>query len=710
MRRELFLRTTGAFGAGLALAGGFLETPLRADAADGATATATATDFATNAWVNVRPDGHVVVRINKAEMGQGVYTGMPMLVAEELDAPFDRVSVEFAPVEDRYNDPGFRDMTTGGSQSTAAMYTIMRTAGATARAMLVSAAAAKWNVPASECTTKAGMVLHAASQRSIAYGDVAVAASALPVPANVPLKDPAHFTLIGTSPKRLDIDAKVKAKAKYGIDTVLPGMLYANVLRPPTFGGTLDHLDATAAKKVHGVVAVVPIASGVAVVATNTWAAIQGRNAVKATWHDGPAAHANTPALFVEAEKLAKTSGVVAAHTGDVDAATGATHEAVYRGPFLSHATMEPMNATADVRADSVDVWAPTQVQSRARNVAAQIAGVPPANVRVHSTFLGGGFGRRLDVDPVADAVEISKAMKKPIKVTWTREDDVKNDFYRTMSVNVLRAKVDVDGNVAAWEHRLAASSVMKRWLPVAFKDGMDRTAIDGCTPEAYAFANSRTVYADFETGVPVGFMRAPGGNFNCFATESFIDELAHAAKKDPLAFRLAMLKNSPRETAVLKLAAEKANYGKPLPHGRAHGIALCAWGGSLGALVAEVSVKGKDITVHRVVMATDSGLVIHPDIVAAQVQGAINYGLAMALSAKITVKNGRIEQNNFYDYTVLRMADAPHIETHIVPSTVKPTGIGELGTPPIAPAIGNAVFALTGKRVRTLPFSDGMA
>ena len=718
MRRESFLRTTTGFGAGLALA---LTVPGCAPHEQTATAPGLSpspepsVSFAANAWVHVRTDGTVAVLVNKSEMGQGIFTGLPMLVAEEMDLPFDRIRAEFAPAEPQYADPVFKDMTTGGSTSMDDMYLVMRGAGAAARAMLIAAAAKKWNVDPKTCTTSAGTVVHAASNQTASYADLAEAAAAEQPPAHVALKDASKFTLIGTSPKRLDLDAKLRGQAIYGIDVVLPNLAYANVLHTPTFGGTVANIDDAAARKVAGVIDVVKLAdgSGVAVVANNTWAAMQGRDALNVTWmNDGPAAHVNTPAMFAEAERLArgKTAAIAGQH-GDVDRARGTVVEAVYRGPFLAHAPMEPMGATADVRDDSCEVWAPTQVQTRAQTAAMQITGLPADKVKVHTTFLGGGFGRRLDADYVGEVVQISKAVKRPVKMTWRREDDIKRDFYRPMSVNVMRGVVGANGNVLAWEHRVASPSILKRWAPPLFKNGLDFSSLDSVTPDAYAFASARTTYADFEPGVPVGFMRAPNANWNAFVGESFIDELAHAAGKDPLAFRLALLKpTAARERNVLRLAAQKANWGHPRTPGASQGMAFCNWGGSLAALVAEVTVSGKDLKVHRAVIAADCGVVVHPDLVAAQLEGAINYGLAMALTAKITFTDGKVDQNNFYDYTVLRMKDAPAIETHLVKSTAKPTGIGELGTPPIAPAVGNAIFKATGKRIRSLPFSDALA
>jgi isoquinoline 1-oxidoreductase beta subunit len=706
MRRGSFLTVTTGMGAGLAI-GAMLPTmrPVLAAVAGAAEPA----EFSPNVWVHVRTDGTVKVMLSKSEMGQGIYTGLPMLVAEELDFPITSVVCEFAPAEDAYADKLFTfDMTTGGSTSTPDMWPVLRQAGATARAMLVSAAAQKWGVPAASCTTKAGVVTSGANHAT--YAELAPLAATLPVPTNVPLKDPAQFTLIGTSPKRMDVDAKVRGTARYGIDVVLPGMLYANVQKSPTFGGTVVSFDATAAKAVPGVVDVFPIGSGVAVVATNTWAAFQGAEKVKVTWKPGMTK--GSPELFAEAEHLARTTTVVAGKVGpgDISQAQGKELGAVYKGPFLAHAPMEPMNTTVWVKSDgSVEIWSPTQVQSRTKAIGMQICGVTADKVQVHTTFLGGGFGRRLHPDFVVDAVEIGKHMSgKPVKTTWRREDDVKNDAFRPMAVNVIRAKIDA-GKVVAWEHRKAEKSILRTWAPPLFKNGLDAFAVDSMTPEDYAFPNSITYYSDHDYAVPVGFMRAPGANWNCFVTESFMDELAHAAGADPLAFRLAnMSEKATRARGVLQLATDKV-WGHPLP-GTTQGLALGWWGGAYSAVVADITLDAPIVHVKRAVIAVDVGRVVHPDIAFTQVQGALNYGLAMALSAKITLTKGVVDQSNFYDYTVLRMTESPQIVVHFVQSTADPRGIGELGVPAIAPAIGNAIFRATGKRVRSLPFKDALA
>ena len=664
-----------------------------------------------NAWVRIAPDETITIIVAKSEMGQGVATGLPTILADELDASMDRVRIEFAPADPRYIDPLYGDMITGGSTSIAHLWTPLRQAGATARAMLVSAAAAQWQVDPSTCTTREGSVYHAASQRSATYGSLAMAAAALTPPAKVPLKSPAEFTLIGKPRKRIDIPLKVNGTARYGIDVKVPGMMYAAIARSPVFGGKVKHFDGKKARAVHGVTDVVEVSNGIAVIAKNTWAAFKGKDALEITWDEGPNAKLSTAALFEQAEHLGRTGNgeKVAITRGNPDSNDGTVMYATYRGPFLAHATMEPMNATADVRDDSCVVWAPNQVQLRARIAASQASGLPLEKCTIHTTYLGGGFGRRLEADYVGEAVEVSKAIKMPVKVMWTREDDVKHDYYRPMSLNVVRGVIS-QGDLVALSHQIVSASWLRRWWPAVFQGGIDPLDLLGAIDAPYAVPNFRVSYIDHEHGVPIGSFRAPDANWNAFVTESFIDELAHAAHKDPLAFRLGLIKANPRAAAVLQLAAEKAGWGTKQRPGVAQGLALTMWAGTWAGMVVDVSMEGKMPKVHRVVTAVDCGTVVNPDIVLQQAQGATNYGLSAALTGKITIAKGRVEQNNFYDYTVLHMADAPKIEVHVVASTEAPTGIGEICTPPIAPAIGNAIFALTGKRVRSLPFSDALA
>ena len=701
--RADFFRRSAVVGAGLGLA--FYLPPRIALATD---EPAAATTFAPNAWVRIAPDDTVTVVLNKSEMGQGVATGLPTILCEELDAAMDRVAFAFAPAEKAYIDPAFGDMLTGGSTSTADGWLPLRTAGATARAMLVSAAAAQWSVDASTCTTRAGVVSHAASGRTASYGSLAAAAAALPVPKDVPLKKPEDFVLVGKPRMRPDIPLKVNGTAGYGIDVKVPGMVYAAIARSPVFGGTVKSVDDRKALKVSGVTRVVRVSNGVAVIAKNTWAAFQGKHALAIVWDEGPNANVSSKELFAEAQHLAKTrkGEKVALTRGTPDMNGGTVLEATYLGPMLAHATMEPMNTTADVRADRCEVWSPNQVQLRAQAAAAAASGLPAEKCFIHTTYLGGGFGRRLEADYVGEAVEVSKAIGAPVKVTWTREDDIQHDFYRPMSVNVVRGVI-AHGKLEALTHQVTSASWLRRWWPAAFKTGIDELAMTEVLDAPYAVPNFRASYIDHEHGMPVGSWRAPDANWNGFVTESFIDELAHAAHQDPLAFRLALLDKNPRAANVLKLVAEKSGYGtKKLAKGRAHGLAITFWAGSYGAMVAEVSMDGAMPKVHHVTVAVDCGTVVNPDIVVQQSQGATNFGLSAALTGKITIAKGRVEQNNFYDYTVLRMADAPSIDVHVVPSTEKPTGIGEICTPPIAPAVANAIFALTGKRHRSLPFS----
>ena len=704
--RRDFIRLTGTFGAGLALA---IDVPGCAPAGG-----PSAKEFEPNAWVRIAPDDTVTVMLSKSEMGQGVATGLPTMLADELDASLEQVRIQFAPPALQYTDPKIGMgpiMTTGGSTSTADMWLPLRTAGATARAMLVAAAAKQWGVDPASLRTSNGVVSHEGSGRSAGYGSLVAVAATLPVPANVPLKSPDQFTLIGKTARRIDIPNKVNGRTVFGIDVRVPGMLYAAIARSPVFGGRVKSFDATKAKAVPGVTQVVQISNGVAVVAKNTHAAFQGQRALTIVWDEGPNAHLNTPALFAAAEELGRTrkNERVALLKGTPDHVAGHVVEATYRGPLLAHATMEPQNATAHVHDGVCEVWAPTQAQTAAQQAAAKAAGVPLERVTLHTTFLGGGFGRRLETDFVTEAVEVSKAIQGPVKVQWSREDDTQHDFYRPMSVNNVRAVLQ-NGKVVSLSHQVVQGSTLRRVFPQLMKNGVDFSALLDIADVPYRISNMRVTYIENENGIPSGSLRAPGGNWNDFVTETFIDELAHAAGHDPLAFRLAMLPAGSRPARVLNLAAEKAGWGKPQRPGIAQGIALVFWGGSYGALVAEVSLQGKMPKVHRVVTAVDCGTVVNPDIVVQQSQGGANFGLSAALTGKITIQNGRVQQSNFYDYTVLHMADAPPIEVHIVPSTAPPTGIGEIFVPPIAPAIANAIFKLNGKRLRSLPFSDALA
>lgn len=700
--RRAFVRLTGSLGVGLGLSlyfPGCAPSPKRSSGVA----------LAPNAWVRVAPDDSITVIVSKSEMGQGVATGLPTIVAEELDAAIQHVRFEFAPADSRYNDPFFKSMATGGSTSVRDGWTTLRMAGATARTMLVTAAAKQWSVDPSTCSTRESVVYHIPSNRSATYGSLAEMAATLPVPTAVPLKTPDRFVLIGKYRPRPDIPVKVNGKAQYGIDVRVPGMLYAAIARSPVPGGRVKTFDASKAKATAGVVRVVQISNGVAVVAKNTWAAFQGKLALAVTWDDGPNAGVSTASLFAEAERLSATHAgeVVAVTRGNPDTAEGTVLVATYRGPFLAHATLEPQNTTAFVQEDRCEVWSPTQVQTRAQDAAVRVTGLPAEKCTIHTTFLGGGFGRRLEADYVQEAVEVSKAVKAPVKVMWTREDDIQHDFYRSMSLNVVRGVVQ-NGSLAALSHQKVAASWLRRWAPPFFKNGWDELTLAEAIDAPYAIPNFRVSFIDHEHGIPVGSWRSPDANWNAFVTESFVDELAHAAGANPLNFRLALLRHSPRAAAVLRLAAEKSGWGRKSP-GMAQGIATAVWSGSYVGMVAEVSMQDRQPKVHRVVAAVDCGTVVTPDIIVQQAQGATNFGLSAALTGNITLQRGRVEQNNFYDYTVLRMADAPSIEVHVVPSTESPTGVGELCTPTIAPAVGNAVFALTGKRVRSLPFSTAL-
>ncbi len=701
-RRE-FLQTASVAGAGLVI--GF-HLP-----AGGRFAVAPADPFAPNAWLRINPDDSVLVLVDRSEMGQGVATSLPMLVAEELEADWSKIRIEFAPADKAYTNPLFGLQGTGGSTSVRAAWTPLRKAGAAAREMLVSAGAQTWGVDPSQCRAEQGAVIHTPSKRRLSYGKLVAKAATLPVPQDPALKDPKDWKILGTRVRRLDTPSKVDGTAQFGIDVTVPGMLVAVVARCPAIGGKVASFDATKAKAVPGVRQVAQISSGVAVVADGYWPAKKGRDALEITWDEGPNAQLTSAGISQLLAQRADQPGAVARHDGgDPDAALAAAatkRDATYQLPFLAHATMEPINGAAHVRADGggVDIWAPTQFQSGAQGLGAKIGGVPPEKVKVHTTYLGGGFGRRFELDFIQEALETSKAVGAPVKVIWSREDDTQHDQYRPVSVHRLRAGLDAGGRPVAWTHRIVAPSIMARVFPDFVKNGIDPEAVEGGVDMPYEIANVHVDYLMPDTGIPVGFWRSVNNTFNAFVVESFVDELAHATRRDPYEYRRDLLSKAPRHLGVLNLAASKAGWGTPLPTGRSRGIAVWKSFETYVAEVAEISIDGEGaVHVHRVVCAVDCGPVVNPDTVEAQMQSAIVYGLTAALWGEITIDKGRVQQSNFHNYRMLRLAEMPQVEVHIVLSTDAQGGVGEPGTPPIAPAVCNAIFAGTGKRIRKLP------
>lgn len=682
--RRDFIKVVSAGGAGLVLA---FRLPWEEP---DLLAIAQAKPFVPNAWLKIDPQGLVTITVAKSEMGQGVRTSLPMIVAEELEADWTKVKIEQAPAHpDKYGSQG-----TGGSTSVRRSWDMLRKAGATAREMLIAAAAQQWRVERVSCTAKNGMVLHNASGKKVGYGELAEAAARIPVPESPPLKDPKDFRIIGKRTPRLDTPAKVNGTALFGIDVKVPNMLYATVARSPVFGGKVRSFDASKAKSITGVKDVIQFDGGIAVLANSTWAAIQGREALSITWDEGLFAKQSSESIWKSFEEAAQLEGTTEMKEGDVTAAMAKAARkvgAVYRAPFVAHATMEPMNCLADVRSDYCEVWAPTQTPQRAQSEAASILGLPVTKVRVNVTLLGGGFGRRLEADYVTEAVKLSRLAGAPVKVIWTREDDMQHDFYRPATYNVLTAGLDKDGWPIAWTHRIVGLN----------SKGL---VVGGSTPP-YSIPNLLIDYHIKEMPMPIGAWRSVGYSQNGFVIESFIDELAATAKIDPLKYRRRLLDKNPRLKAALELAASKAGWGRKLPEGRGMGIAAVQSFGSSVAHVVEVSVK-KDgqVRVHRVVSAVECGPVVNPDTIEAQIESAIVYGLSAALKDEITIENGRVKQGNFDDYDILHIGEMPKVEVHIVPSKEVLGGIGEPGLPPIAPAVCNAIFAATGKRLRRLP------
>jgi len=670
---------------------------------------ATPAVFAPNAWLRLTGDGTVTVLCGSAEMGQGVLTAIPMLLAEELDANWKRVRVQQAPVDQAYNNPMFGMQATGGSTTVRAHWEPLRKAGAAAREMLVAAAAAQWKVPASECHTEAGQVIHQ-SGKKLAYGALVPAAMKLAVPAEPTLKDPKDFRILGKRTRRLDTPAKLDGSAKYGIDAQLPGLLVAVMARAPQPGAKPARVDDAKAKAVKGVQQIITIPHGVAVLAEGYWAAKKGRDALAIEWDLGTAKDLSTAKVSDMLASGASQADAIALDAGNVKdaAATSAsTLDATYEAPYLAHACMEPMNCTAWVRGDTVEIWAGTQSQGPNQGILSQVASVTPAKVKINTMLLGGGFGRRFAPDFTIDATLLSKISGKPVKLIYSREDDMAAGFYRPASVAKFEAALDAKGQPTMLKCGVGSPSIMAAsgFMKIP-ENGVDSFAMEGIADHPYDIANQRLAYGRTEPGPQVWFWRSVGHSQNIFFIESFIDELAAAAKADPFEYRRALLGKQPRYKGVLELAAQKAGWGSALPKGVFRGIAVAQSFGSYVAEVAEVSVAADGTPrVHRVVAAVDCGMTVNPQTIERQIEGAIVYGLSAALYGRIGFKDGRVEQGNFNDYPVLRMNEMPKVEVHIVQSSEKPGGIGEPGTPPIAPAVANAIFAATGKRLRSLPF-----
>jgi isoquinoline 1-oxidoreductase subunit beta len=702
LTRRDFLIAGATTGAGLALA---IYLPGCARPGAGAD---TGSDFSPSAWLTVGHDGGVQVVFDKAEMGQGVMTALPMIVADELDVDWSAVTVR---AQTDRPDKWLRGMSTGGSSSVRRSWEPLRTAGAAARTMLVAAAAKRWGVDPASCTTASGRVRDG-SGRTIGYGELVDEAAAQPVPAKPALKDPKDFHIIGRPIPRVDIPPKTDGTAEFGIDVQRQGLLVAVVERCPVFGGKLKSFDAVKALAVPGVRKVAAVDDGVAVIADGYWPAMQGRSALQVTWDEGPAATVDSDAIRARFAALAEKPGAVARDDGDASHALASAKRrvsSIYEVPYLAHATMEPMNCTAVVRADGAEVWVPTQSQTGTQKAVADALSLPVESVLVHSTFLGGGFGRRSETDFVIEAVQAARAAGAPVKVIWSREDDTRHDFYRPAAYHRLEAGLDATGRVVAWHHRFVAPSIFARRFPGAIKNGVDREAVEGAVDMPYAVPNVRVEYIMPDAPVPVGFWRSVNFSHNIFAVEGFIDELAEASHTDPYQFRRSLLKDRPRDVAVLDLAADKAGWGRA-PASDARGIAFSMAFGTRVAYVVDVVLEGNKVRVPHVVAAVDCGQYINPDTVEAQIQSAMVYGLTAALRGEITLKNGRVVQGNFDTYPMLRMNEMPAIEVHIVANHEAPAGMGEPGVPPLAPALVNAIHAATGRRLRRLPVEPQLA
>lgn len=702
--RRDFLKTGITVGGGLVLGFSLSRHNLLSEAATPSTGS-----FVPNAFIRISKDDIVTIIVNKSEMGQGVYTSLPMLVAEELEVDWSKIRIEPAPVDPAYNHTQWGIQGTGGSTSVWSEWERLRKAGATAKAMLLKAGSEIWKVDPASCRAEKGFVIHNATQRRLSYGQLVEKAARMEPPKEVSLKEPKDFKIIGKPRRRLDTPEKTNGKAIFGIDAKVAGMLTAVVARPPVFGGMVKSFNANKARAVPGVREVVQIDSGIAVIADGFWSAKQGRDALEIVWDEGPLANLSTAGMVEQYRNLAKTPGMGARREGNPEQTLPkATKQlsAEYEVPYLAHACMEPLNCLVDLRSDSCEIWTGTQFQTIDRDTAARVAGLRPEQVKIHTTFLGGGFGRRANPqsDFIVMAVQVAKVAKKLVKVIWTREDDMKGGYYRPMWYDRIAAGLDGKGSLIAWLHTIVGQSILSG-TPFDPKEDVDPASVEGAKEIPYEIPNILVELHSPKIGVPVQWWRSVGHSHTAFVVESFMDEMAHEADKDPYEFRRGLLAKHPRHYGVLRLAAEKAGWRRPLPKGRGRGIAVHESFGSFVAQVAEVSVSpsGK-VRVHKVVCAIDCGKIVNPDTIKAQMESGIVFGLSAALQGEITFKNGRVEQSNFNDYPLLRMNEMPLVEVYIVSSEEKSGGVGEPGVPPIAPAVCNAIFRITGKRIRRLP------
>jgi isoquinoline 1-oxidoreductase beta subunit len=698
------------------LAGGFLlafHLPVRAVNEPVQPPDVTEGKFAPNAFIRINSAGETTLVMPQVEMGQGVYTSIPMILAEELDADFSEVSLLHAPPSDKlYGNPTFGLQVTGNSNSIRAFWTPLRNAGASARAMLVQAAAQQWQVEPASCTASNGQVMHAESGRKLSYGTLAEAAGKQTPPKDVPLKDPKNFTLIGKPLKRLDTPDKANGKAVYGIDAMLPGMKFATLAACPVFGGKVGKVDDNAAKKVPGVQKIVVLDDLVAVVGDHMWAAKKGLEALVVTWDEGVNANISSKDVWQHLRAASEKDGAVAKSVGDIakGLATGERFEASFELPFLAHAAMEPLNATVHLTPDACEIWTGTQIVSRVQSEAAKAAGLPVDKVIVNNHLLGGGFGRRLEPDMVVAAVRIAKRVDGPVKVVWTREEDIQHDIYRPVYRDTIAAALS-GGKIVGWKYRVTGSAILARWLPPAFQKGIDIDAIDAAVDMPYDIPNFHVEYVQAEPpAVPTGFWRGVGPNNNVFAVECFMDELARKAGKDPVDFRRSMLGKQPRFLNVLNLAAEKANWGQPLPARVGRGVCVQPSFASFIATVVEAEVDERgEVLLRRVLSVVDTGIAVNPDTVVAQLEGGLIFGLTAALYGEITIDKGRVQQSNFNDYRMLRIDEVPKIEVHVVKSGEPPGGIGETGANAGPPALRNAIYAATGVALRRLPIDRAL-